>query len=215
MKTLVPLGLIFLLGTVNCLPNVGQLVEEIEEEISSSLLDGQSHVRRKRKATPVSRMMEARNELLKRSVDKLNKLEENLKKHDAVKLVKRELQQRQQRKSNSRRPGGFGGHDSKIPSIPNIDDTCSNPIPACDANYKFRNVTGTCNNIKNPFLGSANIGMRRYLPAEYEDGINVPVGGIQEVTNRRKRSPRDQQKEKDGGRGDKDNSNDRDNNNNN
>ena len=57
---------------------------------------------------------------------------------------------------------------------PQTDDACQNAVPTCDINAKYRNITGTCNNINNPFWGSANIGMRRYLPAEYDDEVGTP-----------------------------------------
>ena len=33
-----------------------------------------------------------------------------------------------------------------------------------------------CNNLRNPYWGAANIGMRRYLEAEYQDSQNIPTG---------------------------------------
>ena len=57
---------------------------------------------------------------------------------------------------------------------PQTDDACQNAVPRCDISAQYRNITGACNNIKNPFWGSANIGMRRYLAAEYEDGVGSP-----------------------------------------
>ena len=70
------------------------------------------------------------------------------------------------------RPGGFGSHN--VPVRPQTDDACQNAVPRCDISAQYRNITGACNNIKNPFWGSANIGMRRYLAADYEDGVGSP-----------------------------------------
>ncbi|KAJ4935213.1 hypothetical protein JOQ06_016749, partial [Pogonophryne albipinna] len=41
---------------------------------------------------------------------------------------------------------------------------------------KFRTITGVCNNIKNPRLGSSNTPFTRWLPAQYDDGISQPKG---------------------------------------
>ena len=35
-----------------------------------------------------------------------------------------------------------------------------------------------CNNLRNPYWGAANIGMRRYLNAEYQDSQNIPTGWL-------------------------------------
>ena len=35
-----------------------------------------------------------------------------------------------------------------------------------------------CNNLRNPYWGAANIGMRRYLNAQYEDSQNIPTGWL-------------------------------------
>ena len=108
---------------------MGEVVDTIEQEIASEFAEGQSPIRRKRKATPVSRMMEARNHLVKRSGEEIKELDENIETAEAVN--------------------------------PTIDDSCNNAIPTCDKSYMYRNVTGTCNNIENPFYGSADIGRRR------------------------------------------------------
>ena len=52
----------------------------------------------------------------------------------------------------------------------------------------YRNVTGTCNNIKNPFWGAANIGMRRYLAAEYSDNSSSPFTGASTTYSRQETS---------------------------
>ena len=33
-----------------------------------------------------------------------------------------------------------------------------------------------CNNLRNPYWGAENIGMRRYLDAQYQDSQNIPTG---------------------------------------
>ena len=170
------------LDTLNAFPNVAELIDEVEQEIAALIMTGHTHERTKRKVTPVSRMMAERNEIVRRSLGKLNKWDETTETKEAVEIIKKELS----RRSRGRRPGGYIGHGNKLPSRPTIDDACNNAVPSCDANYSFRNVTGTCNNIKNPFWGSANIGMRRYLSAEYEDGLSQPTGGTADYLYSRK-----------------------------
>ena len=45
----------------------------------------------------------------------------------------------------------------------------------------FRTIDGTCNNLQRPLIGASNTQFRRILPAQYEDGISVPVGHDQQV----------------------------------
>ena len=130
MKTSVFIGilaaLICILDTLDALPDVAELVDVIEKEMVSENIEGHSHIRRKMRATVESRMMEARNELLKRSVEKLSELDKSITREEAVNIVKRELSRRGGRGSQgSRRPGGFGGHGNKLPTRPTIDDACS------------------------------------------------------------------------------------------
>ncbi|XP_044531002.1 myeloperoxidase [Gracilinanus agilis] len=46
----------------------------------------------------------------------------------------------------------------------------------CDPNYKYRTITGECNNMRRPTLGASNRAFVRWLPAEYEDGVSRPYG---------------------------------------
>ena len=46
---------------------------------------------------------------------------------------------------------------------------------------QFRTIDGTCNNLLTPLLGASNTEFRRLKPAQYEDGISVPVGHAQQV----------------------------------
>jgi peroxidase len=41
---------------------------------------------------------------------------------------------------------------------------------------KYRTFDGTCNNLENSRLGSANTALRRLLPAEYQNGFSTPRG---------------------------------------
>ena len=45
---------------------------------------------------------------------------------------------------------------------------------------KFRTFDGTCNNFFYPLNGAASIPFARLLPAQYQDGISLPVGHTQE-----------------------------------
>ena len=44
----------------------------------------------------------------------------------------------------------------------------------CDPNYIYHSFDGTCNNLKNPLYGVANIPYSRLLPPAYGDGYNSP-----------------------------------------
>ena len=46
---------------------------------------------------------------------------------------------------------------------------------------QFRTINGTCNNLIRPLLGASNTGFRRLKPAQYEDGISIPVGHAQQA----------------------------------
>ncbi|CAL4081112.1 unnamed protein product, partial [Meganyctiphanes norvegica] len=47
----------------------------------------------------------------------------------------------------------------------------------CDENNPYRSIDGTCNNINNPRLGSANQPFGRYREADYGDGVGSPRTG--------------------------------------
>ncbi|GAB1610096.1 peroxidase-like protein, partial [Argonauta hians] len=44
----------------------------------------------------------------------------------------------------------------------------------CDAASPYRSADGSCNNLQFPYLGRSNTPYDRYLPALYEDGLNLP-----------------------------------------
>ena len=46
---------------------------------------------------------------------------------------------------------------------------------------QFRTINGTCNNLLRPLLGASNTEYRRLKPAQYEDGMSVPVGHAQQA----------------------------------
>ncbi|TKS78672.1 Eosinophil peroxidase [Collichthys lucidus] len=54
---------------------------------------------------------------------------------------------------------------------------------------KFRTVSGVCNNRKNTRWGSSNTPFIRWLPAEYEDKISLPIGWSPDLKVNRKLLP--------------------------
>jgi peroxidase len=44
----------------------------------------------------------------------------------------------------------------------------------CDPTLKYRSFDGTCNNLKNPLIGSKETPFKRLLPPEYDDGFGKP-----------------------------------------
>ncbi|XP_043942725.1 thyroid peroxidase [Protopterus annectens] len=51
--------------------------------------------------------------------------------------------------------------------------------PSCPVNClanKYRQITGACNNRKNPRWGASNTALARWFPPEYEDGYSQPKG---------------------------------------
>ena len=52
---------------------------------------------------------------------------------------------------------------------------------SCSSTSEFRTIDGTCNNLLHPIRGAANTAFKRLQPAEYEDGISLPVGYNQQV----------------------------------
>ena len=54
------------------------------------------------------------------------------------------------------------------------------PVVDCDADmcyhHKYRSLDGTCNNLRQPMLGSSLSPLLRLLPPRYENNFNSPVG---------------------------------------
>ena len=74
--------------------------------------------------------------------------------------------------------GRIGGMRSQTEAIQLTDTACAEAFPIkCDKAMKYRTFSGACNNLQNPLWGAANINMRRYIPAQYEDGKGEPRGG--------------------------------------
>ncbi|XP_010730846.3 eosinophil peroxidase [Larimichthys crocea] len=65
-------------------------------------------------------------------------------------------------------------------------------VPSCMTTPdldKFRTVNGVCNNRKNTRWGSSNTPFTRWLPAEYEDKISLPIGWSPDMKVNRKLLP--------------------------
>ena len=63
------------LNTILAEPQVAGLVERVKREVvRESLISGSSPVRRKKKATPFSRMMAVRNAVVRRAFDQLSEV---------------------------------------------------------------------------------------------------------------------------------------------
>ncbi|XP_069509195.1 lactoperoxidase-like isoform X2 [Ambystoma mexicanum] len=50
------------------------------------------------------------------------------------------------------------------------------PVSRCPKKDQYRTVSGVCNNRKRSVWGSANRAFTRWLPAKYEDSVNLPLG---------------------------------------
>lgn len=48
------------------------------------------------------------------------------------------------------------------------------PEVTCDPLYKYRNVDGSCNNLKHPAWGQSKTKQHRFLPPRYDDGCQSP-----------------------------------------
>lgn len=46
--------------------------------------------------------------------------------------------------------------------------------PRCDKVSRYREVTGVCNNLKNPFWATSRRPFHRFLPPDYADGVSAP-----------------------------------------
>lgn len=58
---------------------------------------------------------------------------------------------------------------------------CAETRPPIDCtnmcfHMKYRSIDGACNNLRRPMLGSSLTKFGRWLPAEYENNFNLPVG---------------------------------------
>ncbi|XP_060072565.1 peroxidase-like protein [Ylistrum balloti] len=55
-----------------------------------------------------------------------------------------------------------------------IEPYCSCPLPRCNPKDCYRSADGSCNNLDYPTWGASMKQQLRYLPAAYDDGINMP-----------------------------------------
>ena len=51
---------------------------------------------------------------------------------------------------------------------------CRESHVSCSARQKYRSIEGTCNNLQHPKWGASLQPFRRFMPAEYEDGLSMP-----------------------------------------
>merc|ERR1712223_1799463 len=177
----------YILTVAYASPDVTDVVQKVTRDLDTLQLNGVSP-KRKRRATPVSREISRRNEIFRKSVKEVVGLGYN--KDEAIEAVRRVVRStRRGPKGRGRRPPGFGGHHGHhghhglgIHERPTYTDECDqleNPGDvSCDGGDRYRRIDGRCNNLRNPYWGAANIGMRRYLNAEYQDSQNIPTGGF-------------------------------------
>lgn len=77
--------------------------------------------------------------------------------------------------------GGFqptfqqSGINQRITNLQAPPDLCPFRIVSpCDPVTRHRRFDGSCNNLQNPWWGKSEIPYKRYLPADYSDGIQQP-----------------------------------------
>ena len=58
----------------------------------------------------------------------------------------------------------------------------------CDPSSRYRTAEGTCNNLKNPLIGSIQTPFKRYLSPNYDDGFSAPR--VKSVTGNTLPNPR-------------------------
>ena len=74
-------------------------------------------------------------------------------------------------------PNAFNIRSEFILASTNKLFTCPFEAPVavlCDSSKKYRSFDGTCNNLKQPLLGSMETPHKRLLPPVYEDGFSAP-----------------------------------------
>ncbi|KAM8887395.1 eosinophil peroxidase-like isoform 1-T4 [Spinachia spinachia] len=93
--------------------------------------------------------------------------------HNAVQLIQASLHKRQKRSINA--TDLISEEDLQF--IAELTG-CSarRQTPSCPADSKFRTAGSTCNNRENTRWGASNTPFARWLPAEYQDGISLPIG---------------------------------------
>merc|ERR1719369_2240993 len=61
-------------------------------------------------------------------------------------------------------------------SLDHREEICNQQPPDCDSNAKYRTFDGSCNNLKNPSLGSKNSPFTRIMTPAYTDKTFLPRG---------------------------------------
>ena len=90
--------------------------------------------------------------------------------HDVIKKIHAEFRGREEK-------FGLFGTVTITGPHPQHEDACERPAPRCRRRAVHRNIDGSCNNLKKPLWGSANIRMRRFLAADYGDNTSSPFTG--------------------------------------
>ena len=102
------------------------LVGEKEQEIESNNLKGHRHSQRTKRATPTSRAMAKRNELINRMVQNILDRDENIETKDAFDIAKNELATEMHA---VQRAEGVEGYKSVLPYLHTNNDACNNVAP--------------------------------------------------------------------------------------
>ena len=94
---------------------------------------------------------------------------------EARKLAQRSISEnRADRKSHKKK--GPGGQSGKTKPVTVLDDACLGIEPECDEKTMFRTISGQCNNLKSPFLGSMSTAFSREIAVEeYNPKVDFTV----------------------------------------
>ena len=104
---------------LQALPNMADLIGDIQQENISSNLEGNGHLKRTKRATPTSKAMSRRNEILKQMVQNILDRDENIETTDALDIAKEALATEMHR---VQRAEGVEGHKSVFPYLNTNND---------------------------------------------------------------------------------------------
>ena len=135
------------------------LAERLNEEFALGSTTNRFHVRRE---TALSKEMAMRNRLYRQLNSELET--RGISSEESKKLAKRAVKKwRKVKFAQTERDTSF-----------NMLETCGECLPTCNSFAKYQSFDGTCNNLENPFVGSAGIALPRYKttkPKYIEDPI--------------------------------------------